>query len=143
MKDKIYDLISKILSFYESKGEISMQKLAFIIYLCDWKNSMDNENQITNIKWKYIDRDFSKNIIDAFEKGQEDKNSFSFKSNYTKLSKKELETIETISKLSLKLDTDDFIKLVYSTFPMIKKERNIILDLPDLAKEYKSDYEYM
>ena len=143
MENRVYDIISKLLDFHKTEQGISMQKLVFLIYLCDWKNSIEIGSQISNIEWKYLDSEFSKKIITAFKKGEVGENIFSFKSDYSSLNQHELKIINFIGKLSTKLDTDDFIKLVYSTYPMIKSDKNKLLNLPDLAKDYKDNYAYI
>jgi hypothetical protein len=141
--NKIFDLISRILENYEKRGEISMLKIVFLIYLCDWKYSIEKGTQITDIKWKFLDKEFSKKIISAFNKGKIQKNTFSFKSDFSHLSNNEKKIIDFISTLSMELETDDFIKLVFSTYPMIRKEKDVHLDLPVLAKDYIKNYEYV
>lgn len=142
MKNKIHDIISKILTFYKSEKEISLQKIVFLIYLCDWKNSIEHGRQMTDIEWKYLDSEFSKKIIAAFNEVRT-REGFEFKSNYANLSETELQVIDFIGTLSLKLNTEDFIKLVFSTYPMIRKEKYKSLNLPDLAEDYKSNYAYL
>jgi len=143
MENKIYDVIARILHLYGNRGEISMQKLVRVIYLCDWKYSIEYQAQITNIEWKYLDTEFSNKIISAFNKGKIGKNEFSFETDYSSLDDSELRIVDLITELSLQLDTDDFMKLVYSTYPMIKKEKDVSLNLPDLAKDYRYNYEYV
>lgn len=142
-KDKIYDIMSRILSFYEKIGEISMHKLLFLVYLSDWKNSIDHGKQLTGIRWKYIDEEFSRTLIAALEKATMEPGKLYFDKSYACLKAEEIKSIDFITHLSIELDTDDFLKLVYSTFPMLQGNTDTYLDLPHLAKDYKENYSYV
>lgn len=141
---KIYNLIVKILDFYDNKKEISLHKLVFIIYLCDWKNSIEYGKQITEIKWKHFQGDFADTIAKSFKIGEVSNNKFSFENTDENIfTNEELTSIKMISDLSLKLSTEEFVKLVFSTFPMMIKEKDSVLDLPDLASQYKEEYDFL
>ena len=56
---------------------------------------------------------------------------------------KRKKVIDWIALLSDELNTNDFLKLVYSTYPMLRRAKNIDFNLTDLANEYKSSYDYV
>ena len=45
------DLIRYIIKNYPKPEELSKARLNKILYLVDWKSAIENEKQITNIKW--------------------------------------------------------------------------------------------
>ena len=47
------------------------------------------------------------------------------------------EVLDFVIETTKNLYWSDFIKLVYSTYPIFSQSKYTILDLPDLAKKYK------
>ena len=152
MMNKLKETIAYILGKYPHKLEMSNARLTKIVYLSDWKHAIEHKQQITNIKW-YFDNygpyvsDVKEEIekhSDIFAK-QETKNMFGSpktvfslknKTNNFDLNQEEKDAINHIIKVTKSLNWDDFIKLVYSTHPILSSNRYSDLDLVAKAKEY-------
>ena len=47
------DVVRYILKHYPHKNELAKGRLNKMVYLCDWKSSIDNGKQLTPIEWKF------------------------------------------------------------------------------------------
>ncbi len=152
---KLKDLIFYILKEYPHPNELSKARLNKIIYLCDWKHSIQHNEQISPIRWiynhygPYVD-DIEHFVINDPDLYLEKTNNFlgqpkhiirSYKSSTfsPSLESSQLETVNFVINTTKSLGWDDFIRLVYSTYPIIKMPKFSALDLVQLAKEYKSE----
>lgn len=140
---KIYDIISIILQFHKSIGIIHTKKLVSLIYLCDWKSSIDHGKTITNIPWKYLNDNYTEHIAAAFDIGKIEMGQYNFDENFGTLTAEEIEVVNYISQLSIELKSVDFMKLVFSTFPMLTQDRYKDLNLPELASDYIENYAFV
>lgn len=150
--DKLKELISYILIKYPHKDELSNARVTKMVYLADWKQSIEKKRQITNIDWYFdnfgpfvsdVEKTIKKNhhlftITDTNNIFGYKKKLFSIKDkNYSpQLSQDETAAINHIISETNKLNWDDFIKLVYSTYPVSSSSRYSHLDLVSKAKEY-------
>ena len=153
MKDVILDMIKYLLKEYPHKSELSASRLTKMIYLMDWKSSIDFGRQITNAQWHfdhygpYVD-DFVKLAIedkDIFventsnyygEKKQLFKLSDKFQGNIY-LAKEQKKIADFVIHATKQKNYEDFIQLVYSTYPVISNDRYSDLDLVGSAVKYK------
>ncbi len=150
--NKLKDIIAYILKQYPFKDDLSNARLTKILYLSDWKNAIDNKNQITNIGW-FFDT-YGPYVQDISQEIKENRDIFSVKEvenvlggsrkifyltdkKYEpSLSKEEKLTVEHVIKETSSLSWDEFIKLVYATHPISSSERYTKLDLVKKANEY-------
>ena len=51
--ENLKDIIIYLLKKYPHKSELSNARATKMIYLADWKSAIDNDNTMTNIRWKY------------------------------------------------------------------------------------------
>ena len=125
-----------------------------MVYLADWKNTLECGKQITNINW-YFDN-YGPFVRDVETKAKANDNLFSimFDANIygqakkifklknnnilTNLDENERRSIASVVEETWKLYWKDFIKLVYSTHPVASSDRYTYLDLVSKAKEYKT-----
>lgn len=153
MENTILDIIKYILKKYPHKSDLSSSRLTKILYLADWKSAIDNNKQITDASWNfhhygpYVD-DFMKiarNDKDILIKDTctmfggkkhqiELSNSFDEDVNIPEFQKSIIDFV--IDKTKNK-NYDEFIKLVYSTYPVISSNKYEKLDLVELARQYK------
>jgi hypothetical protein len=124
-----------------------------MIYLIDWKSAIDNGVQITNAEWKF---DHYGPYVDDFVKIAKDDEDIEVKNTSTYFGgKKQLFTLSKkfTSDISISPDQkkivdfvitatkdkhyEGFIKLVYSTYPIISNERYNDLNLVVLAEKYR------
>lgn len=148
----IVDLAKYIIEHYPHPKELSKSRLNKIIYLVDWKFVLEFEKQLTNINWKfnhygpYVDE-----IKDELQKDNrfvitstttmygnpKDIIELADNKNFVEPNSDEKEIIDFIIDKTKRLYWNEFIELVYSTYPIISQEKGTNLDLVKLAKEYK------
>ena len=149
MKEKLIDIIYYIIKNYPFK--LSNGQLTKLVYLSDWKESITRGKQITSLKW-YFDNygPFLWDIKDTIEENNEyfkiinketsygnKKTTFEIlKDKPINLTSDEIKSIKYIIDITKDLSWEKFIKLVYSTYPIVTMKRYSYLDLVDLAKKY-------
>lgn len=150
---KLRDVIAFILENYPHKKELSNARLTKLVYLSDWHFCLKKDEQITPIKW-YFDNygPFVWDVKQEVEKYpdlftiEQTTNAHGSSKNLIKILKfprdisltdDEKESLEKIMEITKNMYWDDFIKLVYSTYPILSTERYSYLHLESLAKRYK------
>lgn len=149
---EILDLVKYVLKNYPYQKELSKARLNKIIYLIDWKYVLTYGKQLTNIEWKYnhygpyVDIIKEKILSDSRFKID---NTTNFYGNPKELitlaedygfidpSENEKDIIDFVIEKTKKYNWNDFIKLVYSTYPIISQPQGSNLNLIALSKEYK------
>lgn len=144
------DILSCIIQKYPYKDDLSNARLTKLVYLSDWYNAIHNHEQISSIKW-YFDNygPFVWDIYKEVEKNDlfEIKYTLNFfgtekklikikkEKNYD-LKKHEINSINKIIEATKDLNYDEFINLVYSTYPIMTTEKYNHLNLINKAKDF-------
>lgn len=139
------------------KQELSNARLTKTVYLADWKQAIIKHRQISDIKW-YFDNygPFVNDIKHEAEKYPEifkikntmnmygqPKTYFEIIDNseinklLLQINNEDKEIMDFIIDITSKMYWDDFIKLVYSTYPITSSERYTYLNLIEKAEEYQ------
>lgn len=149
---EILDIVAYFVK--NSKTQLSKGRLNKLIYLADWKYSLNYGKQISNIAWKfnhygpYVDdienficndslKRFKIEVDRTYYGGSKYTVIVKKDVNFTNPNQEEKEVLDIIIKLTDKLNWTDFINLVYSTYPIKVSERGEILDLVTLAQQYR------
>ena len=133
MRNKLRDVISYFCENYPHKDELSKARLTKMVYLADWKSAIENDKQLTDIKWVY--NHYGPYVNDIAEIAHKDS---AFKVTRTRdLNNREKAVLDHIINTTKTLYWNNFIELVYSTYPIQTVKQFDDLDLPRLAKEYK------
>lgn len=144
------DAMAYVCSEYPG-SDLSKAKLAKILYLADWKAALEGRSQISPIVWKF--NHYGPYVTDVVDTARTDE-EFSLSDEWTAFGNKrtiikyngeeasglsgaEKETIDEIIKRVAPLSFDAFLKLVYSTYPVVVSDRGSTLDLSRLAAEYQ------
>lgn len=150
----ISDMIGYICENYPHKGDLSKARLTKMVYLADWKSSIETGDQISRIKWKFNhygpyvddvvnaarnDPSFSVDLETNLYGDQKETISLSKPREWSSLTPSDKKWLTHVMEETKKLYWKDFIQLVYSTFPVMVSERQNALDLPKLAARYKSE----
>ena len=154
MTAKLQNVMAYIIKKYPDglASEMSNARLTKMVYLVDWKNALEQGNQITDIKW-YFDNygpfvtDIEKaaktnSSIFVIDLGSnmygQPKKTFRLRNSNIDifLNENEKNSIKAVIEETRKLYWKDFIKLVYSTHPVASSERYTYLNLVEKAKEY-------
>lgn len=149
--DTLKEIITYLYINYPYKNELSKARLVKMIYLADWKSSILYGKQITDIEWyfnhygPYVsdivdtirnDSDFSiKSQVNAYG---EHKELICLNANYAVpiLSETTQIVLNFVIEKTHKLMWDDFINLVYSTYPVVTQPKYSKLNLVELSQEY-------
>jgi hypothetical protein len=154
---KIKEILHYFIKNYPYKDELSKTRITKMVYLADWKYSLKYYKQMTNIKW-YFDH-YGPYVNDIYNIAIKDKELeiictqsafgnrkelFTFKDNnkerkYFNLDNNEIEVLDEVIEETKYLNWNDFIKHVYSTYPIKTQKRYSTLNLPELAKEHNKN----
>lgn len=153
MEATISNIIKYLLKEYPHKSELSASRLTKMIYLIDWKSSIDFGRQITNAQWHFDhygpyvddfvrlakeDKDISVENTANYYGGKKQlfKLSDKFDGNFD-LTKEQKHIADFVINATKQKNYEDFIQLVYSTYPVISNDRYSDLDLVESAEKYK------
>ena len=155
MTTPLKDVMGFILERYPSHltHELSNARVTKMIYLADWHYAIHHDEQITDIKW-YFDTygPFVKDVeTTALEHNDifvvdfgnnrygRPKKTLALKDekHRVQLAREVKSSIKHVINISQSLYWSDFIKLVYSSFPVRTSERYTDLDLKELALKFK------
>jgi len=150
----IKDILIYLIKHYPHKKELSNARLTKMIYLADWLSAIRKNRQLTNINWYYDN--YGPFVWDVFDCVKD--NADIFNVQYTtnvyggekrlinlkkdvpdNLSNEEKRILDEVIENTKSLYWTDFIKLIYSTYPILTSEKYSYLDLVNKAKEWKED----
>ena len=148
--EKTIEVLKYLFSNYPNPSELSKARVVKMVYLADWKSAIENGNQLTDIKWIY--NHYGPYVVDIIDVIRSD-NNFEIISDINYHNKpKEIIRLKRRVDAEIKESTrkildfviertsplywNEFITLVYSTYPILTEQKLNYLDLPKLAKEY-------
>lgn len=153
MKNVISNIVKYLLKVYPHKSDLSASRLTKMIYLMDWKSSIDYGRQITDAKWHF--NHYGPYVDDFVRLAKDDKDIFLENTVTYYGGKKQLFRLSKGHEVNIALtdeqkkiadfvigatkqkNYEDFIQLIYSTFPIIANDRYSDLNLVELAQRYK------
>lgn len=153
MKSLITNFIKYLLLNYPYKSELSASRLTKMLYLADWKSAIENSSQLTDAKWHF--NHYGPYVDDFIKLAKEDhdieikststvfggrKQQIELKEDFEyeiDLTEKQKEILNFVINATKSKNYEDFIKLVYSTYPVVSSSRYTDFDLVEMAKEYK------
>lgn len=145
-------IMAYICQTYPFKDELSDARLTKMVYLTDWFHSVLKSQQSTEIIWVF--NHYGPYVKDIYSLAESSKNFVVVNKPTVYGNSKtvinyigEPITLEpTLEKIIDKIIDktkgmyfNDFIDYVYSTYPIKNNDRYAILDLPELAKEYRAN----
>jgi hypothetical protein len=150
---RLADIMVYICKYYPYKSELSKARLTKLIYLADWKYALSKSTQISPIRW-YFDR-YGPFVYDVLDEAKDDSRFRVEKSETMYGSEKEvirlidedvdalglatdeIETLDFVINKTKDKNWSEFLRLVYSTYPIATQSKFSNLDLSVLAEEYK------
>lgn len=151
---EINDVVNYLVSKYpaEKREHLSKARLTKMVYLADWKSSLDHGEQITDIEWFF--HRYGPYVSDVVEAVLNDdklhikttSNAYGYPKEtievlspgfHPSLTERDVKVLDHVVKTTENKSWDDFLKLVYSTYPIVKESRFSTLDLVVLAREYR------
>lgn len=154
--DKLRDAVGYICEKYPHKNELSKARLTKMIYLADWRSAITRNEQITSIRWifnhygPYVedvvntarnDPSFEIVLTETIRGNIKELLRYQGHTNFPSLSKDDKEILDFVIETTKSHYWDQFIRLVYSTYPVLSSRRSSELDLTALAKEYLTNDE--
>jgi hypothetical protein len=148
------DVMAYLCEHYPRKHELSKARLAKLIYLADWKSAIERGEQMTNIVWVY---NYHGPYVEDVAQEAEDDPAFKVRSThnlygepkdlielvrprgYPSLTEDDRRILDSIIASTAEKNWNEFIRLVYSTYPIITQDRFSKLDLVELARRYAED----
>lgn len=153
METKISNFIKYLLKNYPYKSELSASRLTKMLYLADWKSAIEESKQLTDAEWHfnhygpYVD-DFIKiakddsdiKVYSTQTMFEGHKQQVELRSDFNRdieLEKNEKKILDFVIESTKSKNYEDFIKLVYSTYPVVSSSKYNDLDLVKMAQEYR------
>jgi len=145
------DIIKYLYLNYPHKNELSKARVVKMIYLADWKSSILYQKQITEIQWYFNHYGpYVSDIIDTIRNDAdftitsqvniygEIKELIKLNEIYSSpvISSDAQSVLDFVIKKTSSLSWEDFIQLVYSTYPIVTQPKYSNLNLEKLAVEY-------
>lgn len=154
-KRKLKDVLVYVCRHYPHKGELSKARVTKMVYLADWRAAITSGHPLTDIEWTF--NHYGPYVNDVIEYARadpafavlSDENMFGAPreliqvadSDYEPaLTDEEQSALDHVIATTHRLYWNDFIDLVYSTYPIRTRPRYSKLDLTGLAKEYVRTY---
>jgi len=141
-----------LVAHYPHKAELSKARLTKMVYLADWKSALDRGCQMTDIEWRfhhfgpYVEDVYKAALtnpnfevvseLNAFGKPK-DRIGLVAAANPAELSEEDRRILDHVIAETQRLSWDAFIKLVYSTYPVLTGVRGAKLDLLESAEAYR------
>ncbi|UDK97157.1 SocA family protein [Lysinibacillus sphaericus] len=154
---KIKHIVRYFVKNYPYKNELSKTRVTKMVYLADWYSSLDYGEQLTDIDW-YFDH-YGPYVPDVYNAVVEDKHlvineditAFGttkavislkiknprnvFESAPIRISDNCKGILDMVIEDTEKLNWNEFIDYVYSSYPIKTSKRYKYLDLPELAEK--------
>ena len=143
--------IKYICSSYPKKDDLSKARLNKILYLADWKSAVDSGKTISDVNWIYNHYGpYVKEIKDALSQNSDfdikathnyygqNKEIITLKNNsqIEDIEENNKKIIDEIINKTSDMRFNEFIDLVYSTYPVLTQPQGSHLKLKNLAKTY-------
>ncbi|MDI3452706.1 Panacea domain-containing protein [Acinetobacter sp. V89_4] len=153
MDNKLEKIMAYICQNYPFKDELSDARLTKMIYLTDWFSSVLVGHQATDIEWVF--NHYGPYVRDISELANRSEN-FIIKNKMNPYGNNKAVIAYVGEDMNVDIDStskkiinkvidktksmyfNDFIDYVYSTYPIKNNDRYTILNLPELAQQYKA-----
>jgi len=151
----LVDIIGYICHQYPHKDELSKARLTKMVYLADWKSAIEHGHQLSKIEWKfnhygpyvddvwiaaYEDEHFNVDSTTNLHGGLKEVISLKKPFDFSSLTDSDRTIIDHVISQTQSLYWEPFLKLVYSTFPVLVSSRYDTLNLEQLAERYKKEF---
>jgi hypothetical protein len=148
----LHDVLVYICKHYPHKQELSKARLTKMVYLADWRAAIEQGRQLTSLRWTfnhygpYLDdvvqearasKDLDVETTRNMYGGLKELVAVRDETPEPPMSDSDRAILDHVIEETAPLYWNDFMKLVYSTYPIVTQERYTTLDLVELAKEYQ------
>jgi hypothetical protein len=146
------DVVAYLCKHYPRRDELSNARVTKMVYLADWRSAITRGKQLTGTQWVF--NRYGPFVYDVLDTAKDDsafevistrnmygapKDLLRVANNvsYPSLEEDEQNVLDFVLKGSAEKNWGDFMRLVYSTYPIVARERYTKLDLVELASEYR------
>lgn len=155
--DKLKIILIYILSLHKGFNyPVANSRLTKLVFLSDWLNCLNEHKQISNIHWYYDNYGpYVKDILECVENNsndfllQNDSNMFGASKRLISLnipienfnnalSEEEKISIKKVTDSTKDLSYQEFINLVYSSYPIKNSSKYTFLNLTDISQKASS-----
>jgi Protein of unknown function (DUF4065) len=150
---QLRDVMAYFCIRYPFKEELSKARLTKMVYLADWRSAITRGRQLTDVEWEFSHHGpYVKDVIDlarrdsGFKVSRTENAYGDFKEvisvkahvvNFPSLTVDDQRTLDYVIQTTSPKYWEQFMKLVYSTYPIVSRPRFAKLDLVKLAEEYR------
>ena len=149
------DIMAYLCEKYPTKSELSNARLTKMVYLADWTSALERGGQMSTIAWEFDH--YGPFVYDVLNTATENGSKFqvtdtvnmfggnkqliSIKGNasYPSLNKDDKEILDYVIERTRRLSWNEFIQLVYATYPIKASRRYTRLRLGKLAQQYLAE----
>jgi hypothetical protein len=150
------DIVAYLCDRYPNPNELSNARLTKMVYLADWKSAIERGEQLTSLTWEFShygpyipdvirlarsEEDFeierSETIYGDERELVRHKGKSGTAAGYPSLEREDKDLLDFVIRSVEDKNFTEFVKLVYSTYPIVTQERYSKLDLVNLAMQYK------
>lgn len=152
---ELKDVIAYLMRDYPNPDALANARVTKMVYLADWKAALDHGEQLTRIRW-FFDNfgPYVHDVRNVVAKHSElfrieqrptdlggQKNVFVLRDpTYDpQLSSRDKAILNHVRSKTESLSFDSFVKLVYSTYPVMKSDRYEFLNLAKLAQQRNAE----
>ena len=148
---QLSNILAYVCNRYPHKGDLSKARLNKIVYLADWLSALETGQQVSNIRWQY--NHYGPYVDDIINEVRGNarlhlKSTHNFYGDLKEIISSDAdyqgELPETASvhldkamQESASRNFNEFIDLVYSTYPVKSQQKGQALDLIKLAEHFK------
>ena len=153
--NELKDVLAAFAKLCKYPDDLSNARLTKLVYLSDWRHSLKFGKPITGIKW-YFDN-YGPFVFDVIDTVKEHRELFRLTETANmhgnkkqlisladpdyvpKIDKSAAEVIDLVTDFTSGMNFQDFLRTVYSTYPVTTSPRYSHLDLPTLAERFRSE----
>lgn len=148
------DVMAYLCEHYPHKDDLSKARLTKLVYLADWKSAIECSEQMTDVEWVF--NHFGPYVDDVADEARRDDafevtgttNLYGDPKEVIKLAKsreypsltdEDKRILDSVIETTKRQSWNEFIRLVYSTYPVMTQDRFSTLNLVALARSYAED----
>jgi len=150
---KFETVMEYLLSQCESHRKVSLHKLVKMIYLADWRYYLKTGSSLSSLQWEFdkLGPTSSAAVFFAKERNNIDLEYSFSKTGFTRenvtlhnrsnpydVTYQERQILDEVIKDTFHLEWEDFMKVIFDTYPITKINKYGLIDLSKYANEYRT-----
>ena len=150
----LFETLHATLDGYPRPDDLSVARVTKLVYLADWLHAIERDCQITYIQWHFDN--FGPFVWDVKNCARDHPDTFAIQNTNTPfgtpkttitlkqskrsahLDREKTRIINSVRKKTSKKTWAEFIRTIYSTYPIVTSDQYTDLDLVEKAREYRA-----